>query len=143
MLCCVGILREEGLKTTPDWAVPVAWHLSVTVGASKFVVSDDWLHASCHQLAWILNLTHRLDVSCHVSLPQWIRSLVASDRFHAGLSCAKVNSSIKEPVKFGFAGSGGFLMVTVPAEAAGLLRQSAMVGGNSADVSQQDLRCRS
>ena len=48
-----------------------------------------------------------------------------------GLSWAKVNSSIKEPIKFGFAGSGGFLMVTVPAEAAGLLCQSVLAGSIS------------
>ncbi|CAE7571862.1 unnamed protein product [Symbiodinium sp. CCMP2456] len=70
---------QEGLKTTPDWAVPVAWHLSVTV-----------------------------------------------------------NSSIKEPVKFGFAGSGGFLMVTVPAEAAGVeVEATGRVAAGASDASFQ------
>eukprot|EP00439_Symbiodinium_sp_Y106_P084096 s46_g24.t3 len=70
---------QEGLKTTPDWAVPVAWHLSVTV-----------------------------------------------------------NSSIKEPIKFGFAGSGGFLMVTVPAEAAGVeVEATGRVAAGASDASFQ------
>ncbi|CAE6932615.1 unnamed protein product [Symbiodinium natans] len=70
---------QEGLKTAADWAVPVAWHLSVTV-----------------------------------------------------------NSTIKEPVKFGFAGSGGFLMITVPAEAAGAeLEATGRVAAGASDASFQ------
>ncbi|CAE7561881.1 unnamed protein product [Symbiodinium pilosum] len=70
---------QEGLKAVADWAVPVAWHLSVTV-----------------------------------------------------------NSSLKEAVKFGFAGRGGFLMITVPAEAAGIeVSATGRVAAGASDASFQ------
>mmetsp|Transcript_49572 Transcript_49572/g.111402 ORF Transcript_49572/g.111402 Transcript_49572/m.111402 type:complete len:578 (+) Transcript_49572:67-1800(+) len=70
---------QEGLKVVPDWAVPVAWHLSVTV-----------------------------------------------------------DSKIKEPLKFGFAGKGGFMMISVPPEARGLvLNVSGRVAAGASDASFQ------